>query len=314
MKIGLFKKGLIVNWIENNEVFKTSYKKYYESITDYKFDEVKLNDLEEKWIISFEGIDATGKQTLSGLLQNYFNSLDPDEDICTKINIPDYDIPSGQEIKEILINGNYQPEYLQLKFALNRKEVQNRLILQNKILKKQNIKEKNIIIFDRWVDSGALYKVGKMVYEKIKSYVIEETPDINQLIIEELFNVKDYLLKQLELEHNTLQLVKPHLKILCTTPIKTVEKRLRTRLLEQGISEADIENHLDSHEKNSDLLYTVQYIYNFVYSNPKIFFPSEIFARRNPKDFLILDTSILNPEECINLILYTLQENYPNKN
>ena len=87
-------------------------QKYYLTLST---NEVKLNDLEEKWIISFEGIDATGKQTLSGLLQNYFNSLDPDEDedICTKINIPDYDIPSGQEIKEILINGNYQPEYLQ---------------------------------------------------------------------------------------------------------------------------------------------------------------------------------------------------------
>lgn len=260
-------------------------------------------------IISFEGIDATGKQTLSNLLDiELFESFKKNP---IKIEIPVYDSPSGKEIKNILLKGNYDPELLQIKFALNRKETQNDLSLKSKL---GNLK-KDFIIFDRWVDSGAIFKIGKLILKDLEEsnfggWIHSKEPDsINkkdETIENFLFKYKEELIKQWKLEHTTLKLKIPDLKVLCVTPIGIVEERLINRLIEKGIPKAEVPFHLDSHEKDPDLLYIIQYCYNYIYSNPKVFFPSEIFPKRSSKHYLILDTSTLSKEECINKIIKKL--------
>lgn len=279
----------------------TSYKDVYQEVIGQDFNNVKLTDIDEKWAISFEGIDATGKQTLSSILKEYLN-IEFKKELAVKINIPDYDLPSGQEIKKLLMEGQCSPALLQLKFALNRKEVQNRLILENKLLKLAGNPEKNVFIFDRWVDSGAIFKIGQMIYHDIKLNFYS-IADIEESIIEGINKYKQYLIDQLILEHETLQLTKPHLKILCTTPVDIVEKRLRSRLIESGVPESEVENHLDSHEKNPDFLYVVQFVYEYIYSNPKVFFTSN----RMFKNFLIIDTNKYTKEECIQQIIEKLE-------
>jgi len=288
--------------------FATPYKDWYQSNIGLNFDDVSLSKLDEKWIISFEGIDATGKHTLSNLLMDTFNEFF-EEDLARKVNIPDYTSHSGIEIRNILFSSNYDPETLQLKFALNRKEVQNKLILENKILTKNKFKEKDIILFDRWVDSGAIFKISKIVYASLNFNSEMSLADLESKqneIIDKIFEYKDILIKQFELEHGILQLVKPHFKILCTTPVDIISKRLRQRLLDSGIKETDVENHLDSHEKNLAFLYLTQFIYSYIYSNPKVFFVSEIFNTRN--NILILDTEKNTPTECLEIILGKLKD------
>ena len=289
--------------------FQKPYKDWYQSNIGLDFEDIALSKLDEKWIISFEGIDATGKQTLSNLLMDKFNEFF-EGDLARKVNIPDYTSHSGIEIRNILFSGKYEPEALQLKFALNRKEVQNRLITENKILVKNGFQAKNIILFDRWVDSGTIFGVSKIIYEALNfnsSMSLEDLESKQNEIIDKLFEYKNILIKQFELEHGLLQLVKPHIKVLCTTPVDIISKRLRQRLIDSGISENEVENHLDSHEKNLAFLYLTQFLYSYVYSNPKIFFVSEIFGGRR-SNILILDTEKNNQQECLETILKKLKD------
>lgn len=287
--------------------FNRPYLEYYFSKIGLDYEEVSITDMDKKWVIVFEGADATGKQTLSTNLAKLLNSHFK-EDTVQKIEIPDYDLPSGKEIKNILFTGNYNPELLQLKFALNRKEVQNKVILNNKLLAKNKLPEKNTIIFDRWVDSGIIFRLAKQIHSDLKEISDKEfmKEEFNSEIIDLIFKYKDLLNKQLELEHNILKLVKPNLKILCTTPVEVISKRLRERLLNSGVAEKDIEENLDSHEKDLSFLYIAQFVYTYVYSNPKVFFSSEIFGSRK-NNILILDTYKNNPEECMKLIMEKLE-------
>lgn len=292
----------------NDELLKFN-RPYLEEYSKIGLDceEVSITDMDKKWVIVFEGADATGKQTLSTNLAKLLNSYFK-EDTVQKIEIPDYDLPSGKEIKNILFTGNYNPELLQLKFALNRKEVQNEVILNNKLLAKNKLPEKNTIIFDRWVDSGIIFRLAKQIHSDLKEFSDKEfmNEEFNSEIIDLIFKYKDLLNKQLELEHNILKLVKPNLKILCTTPVEVISKRLRDRLLNSGVAEKDIEENLDSHEKDLSFLYIAQFVYTYVYSNPKEFFSSEIFGSRK-NNILILDTYKNNPEECMKLIMEKLE-------
>lgn len=296
--------SLLENHIIDNICNKTFMESYQEK-SPIDFLEIERTPIDKHWIISFEGIDATGKQTLSNILKEYLNNLNKKE-VAEKINIPDYNLKSGQEIKEILFNGNYEPELLQLKFALNRKEVQNKLILENKLNKKLD-NQKNIFIFDRWVDSGAIFKIAKMIYNDIENdfQLYTEYSSYEECIHSKILEYKKELIKQYELEHNILELTKPNLKILCITPIEEVQKRLRNRLLDQGIPEDKIEDNLDAHEKNEQFLFIVQKIYIYIYSNPKIFFTNDIFSK-STRNTLIIDTYINSKEECIKLILNKL--------
>lgn len=280
-----------------------------------------------KWVFSFEGIDATGKQSLSGLLEDYFkylfyrrhfgkainniNILDTNMNNCTKkFNIPDYNLESGQEIAEILSVGDYNPEVLQLKFALNRKEVQNKIDLDTKLQDMVSCQPfMNALIFDRWVDSGAMYRLAKDIYQSIKDNFK------NDILLDSLFenfdhthierfinneNIKTFK-HQIKLEHVTLGLVKPHVKFLCTTDIDVIAKRIIERAKANGVNEED----LDSHEKDLNFLKLTQSLYIYIYSNPKSFFQNDIFTHGH-KNYKIIDTTNTSKEDCLVQVLSKL--------
>ena len=279
--------------------------------------------INNKWIIAFEGIDATGKQTLSGLLNDYFryvyesiNDVTYSEEfpdnykISNKTNIPDYDLESGQEIERILKKGNYDPELLQIKFALNRKEVQNRINLLNSIpyksINQNNMRvatpnTNNIQIFDRWVDSGAMYKLSKAVYNDLKPIILLRNGYSDKEFEDIIFKNKELFEKQIILEHTILELARPHLKILCTTPIEIISKRILDRARANGIKDED----LDSHEKDTNFLKITQDVYTYIYTNNKLFFDKEIFSSHY-KNFKVIDTYQNNFEECLMIILVSL--------
>ena len=281
-----------------------------------------------KWVFSFEGIDATGKQSLSGLLEDYFkyvfyrihfgkdindiNILDTNMNNCTKkFNIPNYDLESGQEIAEILSVGNYNPEVLQLKFALNRKEVQNKIDLDTKLWNMVSCQSfMNALIFDRWVDSGAMYRLAKDIYQRLKDDLKNDKlmlytffTNFDHTHIEKFLTDSDMktFKHQIKLEHVTLGLVKPHVKFLCTTDIDVIAKRIIERAKANGVNEED----LDSHEKDLNFLKLTQALYIYIYSNPKSFFPNDIFTHGH-KNYKIIDTTNTTKEDCLVQVLSKL--------
>ena len=257
---------------------------------------VENNPMLNNLVISFEGIDATGKQTISTLVKEFLMFMDPNHAPVNpeiiKINIPNYNIQSGKEIKAMLDSGSYNTKVLQDLFALNRKEVQNSLCNFNQICEgqanfgwsygQQVINRNKVTIFDRWTDSAVAFKVAK----QLKLVIEHEARRIEELLEKEYktfdgnleSNLKSltpyeiekiimntppllkYLEEQYNLEHNTLGLVRPDIRILCTSSIDVVEERLSARAKAQNIE-------LDSHEKDLDYLFLVQMVYKFIFKN-----------------------------------------------
>ena len=240
----------------------------------------KNNPMLNKLVISFEGVDATGKQTISNLVKNFLMFMDsnnaPVNPEILKINIPNYNIQSGIKIKDMLEQGNYNPKVLQDLFALNRKEVQNTILefdqsCSGQIVfgwepEQELIQSNKITIFDRWTDSAAAFKIAKEIKSIIdcelhqyKDIIRNLTlDDIEELILtrESLFNLLE---EQFNFEHNTLGLVRPDIKILCTAPIEILKERLESRA-------KALEIELDSHEKDMDYLHIVQLVYKFIFN------------------------------------------------
>lgn len=335
-----------------------NYASHYEEFTGLGFTQVKNPNTgvaDSKWSFSFEGVDATGKQTLVRTLNDYFHyvyklytmeleanganvyapikSLDPTSDdlqngpglarISKRFNIPDYELESGKEIAEILKAGGYDPELLQIKFALNRKEVQNKINIDDKIAgnllkkfpdtntlghNKINYRDQeNILIFDRWVDSGAMYKLSKCFYSKLQEDItfmefMNQYGDITSQLEESILSPEWNLLKifndQLNLEHNILGLVRPNVKFLCISNPEDIRERILNRAVESGIHP----DELDSHEKDIKFLTFTQDIYKVIYQNPKKFFSGNIFTVGH-KNFKIINTSELNQEQCLEHII-----------
>lgn len=294
--------------------------------------------INSKWIFSFEGIDATGKQTIVTTLKDYFNYVSkrtlerrepglsglstPMNNVARKWNIPDYELESGQEISEILQAGNYNTELLQIKFALNRKEVQNRIELDHKMTSTKTRKyydftnTESIILFDRWVDSGAMYKLSKEAYNYINEHPTLMSDDIVTGVtgvtsktyedkVVDLITSEEFLKsfhKQIKLEHTTLGLVRPHIKFLCYTPIEEVQKRLISRAEATGIP-------MDSHEKNISFLNLTQELYSYIYKNLHVFFKNEIFTAAH-KNYKIINTFENNQEQSLTLIIIKIIETF----
>ena len=248
-------------------------------------------------VISFEGIDATGKQTLSGLLEDFILFMDPNYAVenpdIIKVNIPNYNIPSGQQIAQTLKDGDYNPKELQMQFALNRKEVQNTINQYNVLSDSQsNIKgcwepglevlQKNrITIFDRWTDSAVAFRVAKEIKTIINSESMPVLSLVSSLINHDTnkFNIRTLTMvdfikimeafpnlhrimeNQYNLEHNVLGLVRPDIKFLCVAPTKVIEERIKARAKANGINEEE----LDSHEKDLDYLFLVQMVYKYIF-------------------------------------------------
>ena len=298
-----------------NRLYETIMKR------SYTFKDGNVTDpnwsMKECLTVAFEGIDATGKQTLSMMLKNFleftsclstiarydfYSMLSPNQQFI-KINIPNYGSVSGRRIKTYLMEGNYDPKLLQLEFAINRKEVQNLLEDYNQMTLKMNcgIETTKVCIFDRWVDSGVAFKLAKVLITKARTNgypSIETILDPNAL---EIFlnsskgNAlwKEYIVGQEEIEYNTLGLVKPNFKVLCMAPSNVISERLVQRAIASGVP-------LDEHEKDLEFLEVVQSIYGINFADK--------YNKENQR-YLILDTSKESKEVCVTEILHKLITN-----
>lgn len=272
--------------------------------------------------IAFEGIDATGKQTLSGMLKNFleftkcfytiaqndfYSCLYPNQQFI-KVNIPNYESASGIRIKNYLNEGNYDPKLLQLEFAINRKEVQNLLVkYNNKALETSGgFETTKVCIFDRWVDSGVAFKLAKVLVNEaraqLSSISMVTLLDKNSLEYflctsygSELWD--EYIDGQEEIEYNTLGLIKPDFKVLCTSPTSIIANRLAARAEACGIP-------LDEHEKDLEFLEVVQNIYSLNLAKQ---------YTRDRQKYLIIDTSLQTKEECAAEIVLKLITNQSNQ-
>ena len=312
--IGYFPSGTFPEDIINR-LYETIMKRSH-AFRDV--DNINSNwSMNECLTIAFEGIDATGKQTLSGMLKNFleftvclwnlakhdsYSLLYPNQQFI-KINIPNYGSISGKRIKNHLMEGNYDPKLLQLEFALNRKEVQNLLEDYNRMALKINsgIETTKVCIFDRWVDSGVAFKLAKVLVTEARTngYPSMETI-LNQTKLEIFLDSskgetlwKEYIVGQEEIEYNTLGLIKPNFKVLCISPTSVISERLIQRAQASGIP-------LDEHEKDLEFLDVVQNIYAVNFANN--------YMHENQR-YLILDTSKESKEVCATEILHKLITN-----
>ena len=295
----------------------------YETIMERSYTFRDGNDSTPNWsmkeclTIAFEGIDATGKQTLSMMLKNFleftsclcnlaqynfYSMLSPNQQFI-KINIPNYGSVSGKRIKTYLMEGNYDPKLLQLEFALNRKEVQNLLENYNSTILQLNcgIETTKVCIFDRWVDSGVAFKLAKILINKARTnnYPSMETildPNALEIFLNSSKGDalwKEYIVGQEEIEYNTLGLVKPDFKVLCMAPSNVISERLIQRAKASGVP-------LDEHEKDLEFLEVVQSIYGINFADK--------YNKENQR-YLILDTSKESKEICVTEILHKLITN-----
>ena len=236
-------------------------EKNYAEFIDEVFDKLCQKDDNNKnpLVITFEGIDATGKGTQSKMLQQLIGEVDHYYNVnqsSSRIQIPDYNTPFGHEIKRKLVMSSSEEilkssREMALDFALNRREVQNNL----------EKSRKNIIIFDRWTNSSVAFTLAKQC--------LTDGIGINSLLFPDgdhtgyLYNKLLPLKSSIEYtEQNVLGLYKPDIEILLTADISIVKNRIKQRReQEKGI---DIHTS-DAHEENDSLLLFTQTVYKQVY-------------------------------------------------
>ena len=98
-------------------------------------------------LISFEGIDAAGKNTQSRMLFNYFRRSGTD---CEFISFPDYATPLGQEIRSFLESRkDYNLEARHILYAANRYEHKEKI--------ENWITQGKLVVINRYTESNLAY-------------------------------------------------------------------------------------------------------------------------------------------------------------
>lgn len=101
-------------------------------------------------LIAFEGLDQSGKKTLSCLLESRLIELDRP---AKRISFPDYSTPIGREIMLYLMKDReYSPETRHLLFAANRWEWKDRI--------EAWLSTGQTVIVDRYTGSGLAYGIA----------------------------------------------------------------------------------------------------------------------------------------------------------
>ncbi len=130
-------------------------------------------------LISFDGLDSSGKATQSRLLYEHLQNRGiRTEKFCT----PDYTTPSGKELKMRLQNklGNWQQTPWQEKmgfFAANRKEHKEEV--------QRALQEGAVVIYDRYVPSSIVFMIEEAASEEARQTREEVRRKVMQLEYEE---------------------------------------------------------------------------------------------------------------------------------
>lgn len=98
-------------------------------------------------LVSFEGIDASGKNTQSRMLYDYLKRSGTS---CEYISFPDYNTPIGQEIRNFLdLKREYNLESRHLLYAANRYEHKEKI--------ESWIEEGKVVVINRYSESNLAY-------------------------------------------------------------------------------------------------------------------------------------------------------------
>jgi dTMP kinase len=99
------------------------------------------------YLIAFEGLDQSGKQTQAERLRTYIESRGRD---CRLLSFPAYETAIGQEIHRALHDGrDYTPDVLQLLYIANRYEHRRQM--------QDWIASGSLIVCDRYMASSIAY-------------------------------------------------------------------------------------------------------------------------------------------------------------
>lgn len=144
--------------------------------------------------ISFEGIDGTGKSTQIQLLKNYFE--EKGKKTCVIRDPGSTNI--SEKLRDILLdknNGEMADETEMLIYAAARCQMVNQIILPN-------LKDKKIILCDRYIDSSIVYQgitrgLGIEKVLNVNKYIMPDITFLIDLSVEESLIRKN---KQKELD------------------------------------------------------------------------------------------------------------------
>ena len=264
--------------------------------------------------ITFEGIDATGKQTISNLFKEFLEQLTnikkslvsnafcsnegiglrelifPTNLHITKQNIPDYEIESGKAILETL-HTNPDSNSLKYLFGINRFEVQNTYKTTA-----MQVNYGSIRIYDRYVESSMAFTTAKELikadFNPVSLYdterlSFEQLNPEHQEIVTKVYHEID------ELEYYKLGLDKPKVIVLCYAPLSTISERLAERAKH---------TELDKHETNMKLLSTTQQVYHMLMNKIR---NKQTNSSKNPIT-IKLNTLSLSPLESVNKLVQEL--------
>jgi dTMP kinase len=99
------------------------------------------------WLIAFEGLDQSGKQTQAESLRDHLTAQGR---VCQMLSFPDYTTPIGGEISQALHGErDYPPDVLQLLYVANRGEKRARI--------ESWIDAGAVVICDRYIASSIAY-------------------------------------------------------------------------------------------------------------------------------------------------------------
>lgn len=178
-------------------------------------------NIENTKFIVLEGLDGAGKATQAHLLQE---TLRQQGYLANVLSFPDYDAEISKPIS-MYLNGKFGEDPNQINpYFVSTLYAQDRFYALNNTYKKI-IDRSDVIIFDRYTTSNAIYQCAKLPKEQWDEYLAW------------LFNF----------EYNKLGIFAPDLVIYLDVSIAMSQKMLAARY-EGDISKKDI------HEKNVDFL------------------------------------------------------------
>lgn len=228
--------------------------KLFEIQNNLRKEVLKLIETRSRYFISFEGVDATGKGTISRFFESFFKWLGIEAE---RINIPNYNLESGKIISNAL-NTNITEEELYKRryefinhFAVNRKEVQTNY-------RKEQYDDPKIYIFDRWINSSIAFSVAKTILHLDK--------DIDNITKSDEALILDTIDYNYNLELNVLKNDLVDIEYVITSDIDIIQQRINNRK-QQTIIQNNTDNpdndvfQNDQHEKNNKLLTVTQEVF-----------------------------------------------------